>query len=219
MQRPLPIPCSRRLRSGHPVSSDPGAAQFARRYGFADKSERVRLRWLDPRLDRWIPGDQSGDGDYTVSAAAFARLNPPVRRVFITENEINFLAFPAHAESLVLFGAGYGFEALAPAIWLRARELHYWGDIDTHGFAILDQLRALFPQARSLLMDRDTLLAHESLWTTEPQPTQRELSRLDTVERRLYDDLRWQRLTPLALRLEQERVGFDWLLRRMATLP
>ena len=68
-------------------------------------------------------------------------------------------------------------------------------------------------------MDRDTLLAHESLWTTEPQPTQRDLPWLNDAERRLYDDLRWRRLSPLALRLEQERVGFDWLLRRMATLP
>ena len=68
-------------------------------------------------------------------------------------------------------------------------------------------------------MDRDTLLAHEVLWTTEPQPTQRDLPRLDGAERALYDDLRWQRLTPLALRLEQERVGFDALLRRLATLP
>ena len=193
-----------------------GAAQFARRYGFADKSERVRLRWLDSRHDTWLPG---GDGDYSVSAANFARLNPAARRVFITENEINFLAFAPLADSLVVFGAGYGFDALSQATWLHQRELHYWGDIDTHGFAILDQWRSHFPQTQSLLMDRDTLLAHEVLWTTEPQPTQRDLPRLNDAERRLYDDLRWRRLKDAPLRLEQERVGFDWLLRRMATLP
>jgi len=30
---------------------------------------------------------------------------------------------------------------------LRARRVRYWGDIDTHGFSILDQLRVHLPQA------------------------------------------------------------------------
>ena len=39
-------------------------------------------------------------------------------------------------------------------------DLVYWGDLDTHGFAILNRLRECFPHARSMLMDRATLLAH-----------------------------------------------------------
>ncbi len=143
-------------------SAASGAAQFARRYGFRDKPLRVRLRFLDPGHLAWVPG---ADADYTVSQEAFARLAPDVRRVFITENEINFLAFPPANASLVVFGAGYGFDALAKAAWLRERDVFYWGDIDTHGFAILDQLRAHVPQARSLLMDHDTLLGHQEHWT------------------------------------------------------
>lgn len=38
--------------------------------------------------------------------------------------------------------------------------VHYWGDLDTHGSAILDRLRAWLPQTRSFLMDRETLLDH-----------------------------------------------------------
>ena len=182
-----------------------GTAQFARRYGFVDKPSRVRFRMLDPRLMPWVPGT---DADYTVSQAAFARLTAAVRRVFITENEINFLAFPPAAGSLVIFGAGYGFDALAQAAWLQRCDLHHWGDVDTHGFAILDQLRAHFPHAQSFMMDRDTLLAHQAQWTPEPQPTQRDLPRLNEAERRLYDDLRWCRLRAEPLRLEQERIAF-----------
>ncbi len=182
-----------------------GLAQFARRYGFRDKPLRVRLRWLDPGHVGWVPG---GDGDFTVSQASFVRLAPAVARVFITENEINFLAFPPAAGSMVVFGAGYGFEAIAEAAWLHECAVHYWGDIDTHGFAILDQLRARLPHAQSLLMDRETLLAHEAHWIDEPQPTQRDLTRLNDAERRLYDDLRWCRLRVAPLRLEQERIGF-----------
>ena len=159
-------------------------------------------------------GHDSGDGDYTVSQTMFARLfsatAPAVRQVFITENEINFLAFPPVANGLVIFGAGYGFDALAAVPWLAACALHYWGDIDTHGFAILDQLRAHQPQVQSLLMDRATLLAHRAQWTTEPQPTLRDLGRLNADEQALYGDLRWQRLEAQALRLEQERIGYGW---------
>lgn len=187
-----------------------GATQFARRYGFRDKPLRVRFRWLDPRAAHWAPG---GDADYTVSQPAFAGLQPAARRVFITENEINFLSFPALAQSLVVFGAGYGFEALAGAAWLARCELHYWGDIDSHGFAILDQLRAHHPHTKSFLMDRATLLAHSPQWTAEPQPTLRDLPRLSAEEGALYDDLRWLRLAPHALRLEQERIGFNTVLQ------
>ncbi len=183
-----------------------GAAQFARRYGFRDKPLRVRLRFLDPEHSAWVSG---ADADYTISQQAFARLAPDVRHVFITENEINFLAFPPAAGSLVVFGAGYGFEAIARATWLQQCGLHYWGDIDTHGFAILDQLRAQFPHAQSFLMDHDTLLVHQAQWTLEPQPTQRDVPRLNEAERRVYDDLRWRRLRDEPLRLEQERINFS----------
>lgn len=192
-----------------------GAAQFARRYGFRDKPLRVRLRFLDPNHAAWVPGT---DADYTLSQSAFARLAPATKRVFITENEINFLAFPPAAGSLLVFGAGYGFDALAQAAWMLQREVHYWGDIDTHGFAILDQLRAHIPQAQSFLMDRDTLLEHEAQWTSEPQPTQRDLPRLNEAERRVYDDLRWRRLRDEPLRLEQERVAFGHVEHAVAAL-
>lgn len=100
--------------------------------------------------------------DLALDAESFARLDPKVARVFITENEINFLAFPPIENSLVIFGAGYGFEMLRKAEWLARCHIHYWGDIDTHGFAILDQLRSQFDHVESLLMDRDTLLAFTS---------------------------------------------------------
>ena len=192
------------------VSGVGGATRFAQRYGFRDKPARVRLRFLDPRHAAWAPG---ADQDYTLPQEGFARLDPAASRVFITENEVNFLAFPPAADSLVIFGAGYGFDALAQAGWLANRSLHYWGDIDTHGFAILDQLRAHFPHAQSFLMDRETLLAHRPQWTDEPQPTLRDLPRLTDAERRLYDELRWLRLHEAPLRLEQERVGFGWVER------
>jgi hypothetical protein len=119
---------------------------------------------------------------------------------------------------MVVFGAGYGFDMLKGAAWLQQRSLHYWGDIDTHGFAILDQLRAQLPHAQSLLMDRATLMAHAAHWGEEPQPLLRDLPRLTLDEAALYDELRDNRLRP-RVRLEQERIGFGWLQQALSALP
>ncbi|MGF1548625.1 MAG: DUF3322 domain-containing protein [Thiotrichales bacterium] len=189
-----------------------GTAQFERRFGFLDKPMRIRFRLLDPALPS-LPGC-AGRPDITLDAASFALLSLPVERVFITENETNFLAFPPVERAIVVFGTGYGWEALARAAWLDRCQLHYWGDIDTHGFAILDQLRGHFPRAASFLMDRETLLAHRPHWGEEPAPARQDLSRLTAQEAAVYDDLRFERLQP-RLRLEQERVGFGWLSEQL----
>lgn len=179
---------------------------FEARYGFLPKPLRLRFRVLDPELAT-LPGVRAPD--LQLDAASFASLALPVERVFITENEINFLAFPAAPRALALFGAGYGWDTVSRAPWLARCDLHYWGDIDTHGFSILDQLRAHLPHVRSFLMDRETLLAHEALWGEEPDQETRDLPRLTESEGALYDDLRFNRLRP-RLRFEQERVGFAW---------
>lgn len=187
-----------------------GMAGFARRYGFLDKPLRIRLRLLDPQLPQ-LPGC-TGLTDLTLDAASFATLALPVQRVFITENEVNFLAFPPVSNAIVVFGAGYGWAALAHAAWLHRCALHYWGDIDSHGFAILDSLREHFPHAASFLMDRSTLLAHTLQWGEEPADKRHAspLPRLLGEEVALYDDLRCDRIRP-RLRLEQEHIGYGWL--------
>lgn len=188
-------------------ATDTGVGGFCRRYGFLARPLRVRFRVLDPSI-RVLPVDS--DQDITLTQATFSKLELAVSKVFITENEINFLAFPNVSDAMVLFGAGYGFDNLAAAPWLRQKEVYYWGDIDTHGFAILNQLRGLFPRATSFLMDRQTLLDHRSLWGVEATPETRNLARLNAEESALYDQLR-QNHWGDRIRLEQERIGFDFL--------
>lgn len=185
-----------------------GLSQFASRYGFLDKPLRVRFRMLDNAM-AMLPGMGAGS-DIALDARSFSRLDPGISRVFITENEINFLAFPAIADSMVIFGGGYGFGMLADVAWLRGCQLHYWGDIDTHGFAILDQLRHLFAHVESFLMDRATLMAFRAQWSTEGSQMLRDLTRLRPDEQALYDDLRDNRIGR-QIRLEQERIGFGWV--------
>jgi hypothetical protein len=94
-------------------------------------TRRRSFRLLDERLAI------NGLSDIAVPAEQFARLSSVAQRVFITENEINGLAFPDVPRGLVIFGLGYSLDLLFSAEWLRSLELHYWGDIDTHGFAML----------------------------------------------------------------------------------
>ena len=182
-----------------PTSS---ALTFEQRYGLKSKPPIIRFRVLDRSLA------VAGLLDVATPAAEFASLVMPARRIFITENEVNGLAFPDVAEGMVVFGLGYGLELLSSAVWMQDREIYYWGDIDTHGFAMLDRLRALFPAARSLLMDRETLLAHRPLWVREDIPFRGPLMRLESNERALFEALVQNQLGD-GIRLEQERVSFS----------
>jgi Domain of unknown function (DUF4194)/Uncharacterized protein conserved in bacteria C-term(DUF2220) len=75
---------------------------------------------------------------------------------------------------------------------------------------MLNRLRRRFPHARSILMDRETLLAHRSQWVPEPTPTRAALDLLTPAEQNLYQALVTGAFGP-AVRLEQERVNFAWL--------
>ena len=195
-------------------SGKTGISQFPARYGFLEKPTRIRFRVLDPSV-QVVPGSVSPD--VTLDADSFSRLDLDVQRVFITENETNFLAFPPAFNAIVIFGAGYGWDALARSRWLNNCSIHYWGDIDTHGFGILDQLRGHFDHVVSFLMDRATLDAHASIWGSEDKPLRVDLHRLTPEEKALYDDLRDNRIR-LGLRLEQEHIGFHWLAHRLHLL-
>jgi hypothetical protein len=127
-------------------------------------------------------------------------------RVFLVENEVTCLAFPRGARSLLIFGGGYAVSRVAGLQWLRDVPLYYWGDIDSHGFRILDLLRSRLPDVRSLLVDRATLLAHDARWDHEPSPVNVHLEHLTADEAALYRDLVEDAYGP-AVRLEQERVS------------
>jgi hypothetical protein len=186
--------------------SEPAIRRFERRYGLRSKPTTVRFRILD---DRHRIG---GLSDLAVSVSELALLKAPISRVFITENVVNGLAFPEIDDSLVIFGLGYGVEVLAPVEWLQTCAVYYWGDIDTHGFRILDWLRGVFPEVHSFLMDEATLLAHRGLIVSEKDPFTGGLTRLTEDERSVYSGLRQNRWGE-HVRLEQERIAYGWWRR------
>ncbi|RKN50273.1 Wadjet anti-phage system protein JetD domain-containing protein [Micromonospora endolithica] len=186
------------VNTAHPPSA------FAERYGLRPKPVLVRIRFLDERR-RSTPFT-----DMTLRAEELAAVPSPVSTVYVVENEITFLAFPAIEDAAIILGGGYAVAKLESLAWLLDRNLIYWGDIDTHGFEILNRIREIFPHVRSMLMDRETLLAHRGHWGTEPSPTRRALSRLTAEERALVGELLDDVFAP-SLRLEQEYVQYSVL--------
>ncbi len=197
------------LPPGAATTRGGGIRAFERRYGLLSKPALVRFRVLDDALRI------SGLSDLTVPVAEFADLDLRVTRVFVTENEVNGLAFPSVANSIVIFGLGYGLDVLSAVPCLKRAQIHYWGDIDTHGLAMLDRLRAEFPHTRSLLMGRNTLLAHRHLWVREEKPHRGHLTRLDADEEDLFEALQANRFGD-RVRLEQERISYT-LLKEVLT--
>ena len=191
-----------------PDRIDADATGFAGRYRFRRKPGYVRFR---------SPGF-GGFSELSVRVDEFAAPPSGTRRAYVVENEITYLAFPLPGDAIVIFGGGYAVDVLEPLGWLTDLVLVYWGDIDTHGFAILNRLRHRFGHARSMLMDRATLLAHRGQWVTEPRPTAATLDLLDAEEAELYRDLVAGALGP-SVRLEQERIRFAAIEQAMARQP
>ena len=188
-------------------------SDFAGRYRFARKPQYVRCR---------LPGAGQSLGwtactEFSLRADEFAAAPPGISSVVIVENEVTYLAFPLRTGTMVIFGGGYAVTALESLGWLADTGLVYWGDIDTHGFAILNRLRRRLGHVRSMLMDRATLLAHRHQWVREPNPVNTTLEMLDPHEAAVYQDLCCDVLGP-SVRLEQERIRYS-LIEQAATAP
>ena len=183
---------------------------FERRFYLKYEQPRVRFRVLDKKLASVF----SGVLDIEITVEAFKLLTLHCDKVFITENKTNGLAFPDIKGAIVIFGLGYGIRSLKNVDWLNRCQLYYWGDIDTHGFAILAQFRQYFPQVKSFLMDENTLLVSKAFWGEEPEGKAHQAVQfniLDEKEQQLYQQLKSDHFQ-IRLRLEQEFIPFSYWL-------
>jgi len=174
----------------------------------------MRLRLLDSEVRR-VAG---GLGDISSPVGDIARMHLHLRRVYIVENLQTGLAFRDLPEAAVFMRLGYAVDLFGEIPWLGQLPCYYWGDLDTHGFAILNRLRRYLPHAQSLLMDEATLLAHQGLWGEENTPVNNtELPLLTNDEQRLYGGLcnnQWG----TRLRLEQERIPWEYAWERLCAI-
>lgn len=176
--------------------------------GLRGRDLRVRIRILDPRIEFPLR-----DVESPVEQLATLWPDDPGARhlVVVVENLTTFLALPDLPRTVAVFGRGYAVDAVAALPWALRAEIVYWGDLDSHGFAILDRLRHHAPHVTSVLMDSATLDAWQQFAVPDPSPTRTAPTRLtagelDTLERLTADG---------DLRLEQERIPWDWAIPRL----
>jgi hypothetical protein len=181
---------------------------FVSALGLRAKPEFVRVR---PAPSLGFPDLLT---ELAVRATELAELPIKPRTAILIENEITYLSVDVPTDGIVIWGKGFEVDRAGRLPWLVDADVRYWGDIDTHGFAILDRLRAWLPRARSILMDRDTLLAHRDRWVTEDRPAASSLTRLRSDELDLYADLIADGLGT-RVRLEQERIDWSWVEHRL----
>jgi hypothetical protein len=184
------------------------ASGFLAGLGLCARPELVRMR-VSPSLGLPAPLSELG-----VRADELGDLALMPRSALVIENEITYLSVDVPHHGVVLWGRGFDVDKVGRLPWLADVAVDYWGDLDTHGFAILDRLRACLPQTRSVLMDRRTLMAHRDRWVVEDRPTRAALTRLDADERDLFQDLVVDRLGT-NVRLEQERIDWTWASARL----
>lgn len=186
------------------------AENFAGRYGFKLKPVFIRCRLLD----RSLPGNGIFNQflDLQFDRESFAKLRFAVDNVVICENEVSYLALPKFARTLAIFGQGYGFAHFSYFSCLKGRRILYWGDLDTDGFRILNELRAELPgeDLRSVLMDEKSIAAFARLGVRDPNAASapEQLSFLTESEQAAYRCLKENRCG-VELRIEQERLPFS----------
>ena len=187
------------------------ASGFLAGLGLRSKPGLVRLR---PAPSVGLPAPLT---ELAVRSEELAQLRVRPRVAIVIENEISYLSIDVPEDGVVIWGKGFEVDSVGRLRWLTEADVLYWGDIDTHGFAILDRLRAWLPLARSVLMDRETLLAHRDRWVIEDRPAKSVLTRLTSDERDLYSDLVSEGFGE-RVRLEQERIGWQWVEQRLSAV-
>lgn len=171
--------------------------------GLREPSPLMRMRFLDPALAL------GGLTDVSAPVDDLARLAIRPDRVYVFENLATVLAMPHVPGAVAIHGGGHRVDLVARLPF--AQSVTYWGDLDSHGFAILHQLRARGVNATSVLMDTETLFAHEDLWVGDPEPNTAVFGHLTAEESTTLRLLSSEG----NLRLEQERIPWEYAVARL----
>lgn len=180
--------------------------------GLRRKPRRVRVRILCPELRSRCMGLE----DIELPLEHVARLSLDPTTLLIVENQETGLALPDMASTVAIFGLGYSVSLVQHLPWMRsARLVVYWGDIDTHGFAILASVRTIRRDVASVLMDMQAWSVNVHHAAYEKRGAGRfELSLMDDHDRAMLEHLDSLALGP-ANRLEQERLPWSACIERL----
>ena len=173
---------------------------FEKRFGLKYKPTQIRIRILDINIAN---NYFSGLTDISITEEEFANLDLCCSKVYITENEMNFLTLPMIKDAIAVWGKGFAINSLKDVFWLNSKDIFYWGDMDIHGFQILSQLRGYFPNTKSIMMNMHTYNEFKEMSVENKVSIPPSLSNLNEKESELYKFLKENRR-----RLEQEKITY-----------
>lgn len=173
--------------------------------GLNERVDVGRIRLLD------AAGSVGGLRDIGAPIEELAALDLSPEAALIVENLQTFLSLPTMPGVIAVYGRGNAVVALARIPWLRAARTFYWGDLDSHGFRILNQARSVGLDVQSVLMDSPTLYEHRDLWVVEPKPFPGAATLLTDSEAVTLAELR----ALGHVRLEQERIQWCYALEAL----
>ena len=175
---------------------------FSKRYSLKYDQPTIRIRILDEQLKIGLLSD------LRVPLNDFEQLNLTCENVVLTENKMTFLALPNLKSTIAVWsGGGFMISYLKNVQWLHEKRITYWGDLDSHGFAILNQMRTYFPQTVSAMMDMETFELFEKEGVVPGEKTHAiNLSKLSEAEMKVFSFLKENNL-----RLEQEKLRQNYV--------
>lgn len=136
----------------------------------------------------------------------------PARNILVIENEQSCLALSDVHNTIAVSGGGKNVSWMK-AGWLADKNVGYWGDIDSEGFAILSDARSRLSSITPLMMDELTVKTFAERMVPEPDSVSKDPVSLTEKELALFKGLRADQYADK--RLEQERLPMEYVEKEL----
>ena len=189
-------------------------ADIYKRWGVRTAEPFIRFRSLDKDIHLKILNEEFTSYEIQTPLSAFAKINfNSIEYIFIVENLMVYLTFPAFNKALCIFGSGFAAVNLKECKTLNEKKLYYFGDMDEHGFEILSNVRSIFPNIQSFCMDQKTYETF-SIFAVKGENSHSKIEDLNLSEDELHL-FKFLRENKTIGRLEQEKISQAFIKSRI----
>ncbi len=183
---------------------------FEEKFWLKTKPIFIRFRFLDDSLKLdffWVKID-----DLYLTLQDFTNLKTTFKKVFIVENEINYLTFPNVKDAIIIWWRWFSISNLKNIYWLKEKDIYYFWDLDSHWLKILAQCRKYFPQTKSIFMNKEVFDLYDSFVWEWKKLWYEEIYKLEKyLEKEEFELLKY--INENNLRLEQENIRQEYILK------
>ncbi len=186
--------------------------KFEEKFWLKIKPNFIRFRFLDKNLDSnflWAKVD-----DISLKISDFCKIKNSFKKVFIVENEINYLTFPFVENAIIIWWKWFKISHLKDILWLKQKQIYYFWDLDSHWFKILAQCRKYFPNTKSIFMTKEIFNLYKGFIWKWKIIWKEELFNLNQyLEEDEFELFKY--INENKLRLEQENIRHDFIIKNL----